>query len=171
MAAQDAKTVEDWRITVIVSSSLQDHEVVVSLRSQCHKIRVSQSVQRDSIIFPLSGIAFLLANAQEAPGSEREEFFDKIQQFASTHRNSFMVIVSALHGPEEWDLMHDIQLRFLGSNLKVIPAHNSMETVKSILTIAKATCKPHLETIQEKLLEAKISIAENSPVWTALNEM
>ncbi|XP_069823776.1 protein SPO16 homolog isoform X2 [Dendropsophus ebraccatus] len=119
-----------------------------------------------------AGTAFLLVNTQEARGGEdRETFFDKIQQFSSTHRNSFIVMVAALHGPEEWDLMRNIQLRFLGSNLKVIPAHNSAETVKSVLTIVKATCKPHCETIEEKLLQAKVYIAENSPAWKALDEM
>ncbi|XP_069823777.1 protein SPO16 homolog isoform X3 [Dendropsophus ebraccatus] len=172
MASQDTAAPGDWSTTVIVSSSLQDHEVIASLRNQRHKIRVSNSVQTDSIIFPLSGTAFLLVNTQEARGGEdRETFFDKIQQFSSTHRNSFIVMVAALHGPEEWDLMRNIQLRFLGSNLKVIPAHNSAETVKSVLTIVKATCKPHCETIEEKLLQAKVYIAENSPAWKALDEM
>ncbi|XP_040264673.1 protein SPO16 homolog [Bufo bufo] len=171
MAAQDAKLAEDWSTTVIVSSTLQDHEVIATLRNQQHKIRFSKSLLAGSIIFPLSGIAFLLANAQEALGSQREDAFDKIQQFTSIHRNSFLVLVAALHGPEERDLMFSIQLRFLGSNLKIIPAHNSVETVKSILTIAKATSKPHLESIRDRLLQAKMHIAENSPVWKTLDEL
>ncbi|KAG9483162.1 hypothetical protein GDO78_009224 [Eleutherodactylus coqui] len=139
MAAQDAKPDDDWSTTVIVSSSLQDHEVIACLQNQQHKIRFSESVLTGSIIFPLSGVAFLLANAQEVLGTRREAIFDIIQQFTSIHRNSFLVIVAALHGPEEWDFIFSIQLRFLGSNLKVIPTHNSVETVKSILTIAKVS--------------------------------
>ncbi|XP_073501344.1 protein SPO16 homolog [Phyllobates terribilis] len=171
MASQDAKPAEDWSTTVIVSNSLQDHEVITSLQNQQHKIRFSESVLTGSIIFPLSGIAFLLANAQEILGSEREAVFEQIQEFTSIHRNSFLVIVAALHGLEERDLMFSIQLRFLGSNLKIIPAHNSMETVKSILMIAKASCKPHLENILDRLLQAAIYIAENSPVWKTLAEI
>ncbi|XP_077134280.1 protein SPO16 homolog isoform X1 [Ranitomeya variabilis] len=168
MAPPDAKLAEDWSTTVIVSNSLQEHEVIMSLRNQQHKIRFSESVLTGSIIFPLSGIAFLLADAQEILGSEREAVFEQIQEFTSIHRNSFLVIVAALHGQEERDLMFSIQLRFLGSNLKIIPAHNSMETVKSILTIAKATCKPHIESILDRLLQATVYIAENSPLWETL---
>ncbi|XP_075689333.1 protein SPO16 homolog isoform X2 [Rhinoderma darwinii] len=170
MATPDVKMAKDWSTTVIVSSSLQDHEVIASLRNQQHKIRFSASVLTGSIIFPLSGIAFLLANAEEVLGTQKEAVFDKIETFTSIHRNSFLVMVAALHGPEEFALMFSIQLRFLGSNLKVIPTHNSVETVKSVLTIAKATCKPHLESIRDRLLQAKMYIVENSPVWKTLDE-
>lgn len=61
--------------------------------------------------FLCQGIAFLLANAQELFDAPGEMVYDKIQQFISVHRNSFLVIVAALHGPEEWDLMFSIQLR------------------------------------------------------------
>ncbi|XP_071983233.1 protein SPO16 homolog isoform X2 [Engystomops pustulosus] len=171
MGSQDANLAKDWSTTVIVSSNVQMQDVIASLRNQKHKIRVSESVITGSIIFPLSGIAFLLANAQEALGSERESFFDIIQQFISIHRNSFLVIVAALHGEEERDLMFSIQLRFLGSNLKIIPAHNSMEAVKSILTIAKASCKPYLESIRDRLLQAKMHIIENSQVFETLRKI
>ncbi|CAJ0920211.1 unnamed protein product [Ranitomeya imitator] len=57
------------------------------------------------------GIAFLLADTQEILGSEREAVFEQIQEFTSIHRNSFLVIVAALHGQEERDLMFSIQLR------------------------------------------------------------
>ncbi|XP_077134282.1 protein SPO16 homolog isoform X2 [Ranitomeya variabilis] len=116
MAPPDAKLAEDWSTTVIVSNSLQEHEVIMSLRNQQHKIRFSESVLTGSIIFPLSGIAFLLADAQEILGSEREAVFEQIQEFTSIHRNSFLVIVAALHGQEERDLMFSIQLR-LPANL------------------------------------------------------
>ncbi|PIO32513.1 hypothetical protein AB205_0037380 [Aquarana catesbeiana] len=124
-----------------------------------------------SSTFINSGIAFLLANAQELFDTTKEMVYDRIQQFISVHRNSFLVIVAALHGPEEWDLMFSIQLRFLGSNLRIIPAHNNADVVKSMLTVVKATCKPHIENILDRLLQAKMHIVENSPAWKTLNQM
>ncbi|XP_063794820.1 protein SPO16 homolog [Pseudophryne corroboree] len=171
MANPAAKKTEAWSTTVIVSNTLQDHEVTASLLNQQHKVRFSESVQSGCVIFPLSGIAFLLASTQELLGMQRETVFVRIQQFISVHRNSFLVIVAALHGPEEWDLMFRIQLRFLGSNLRIIPAHNSADIVKSILTIAKVTCKPYLDDIRDRLLQAKAHIVENSPVWKTLDQM
>ncbi|XP_072275987.1 protein SPO16 homolog [Pyxicephalus adspersus] len=171
MAAQSIKKTEIWSTTVIMSNKLKDHEVATSLQSQQHKVRFSESVQSGSIIFPLSGIAFLLANAEELFNTPIEAVHDMIQQFISVHRNSFLVIVAALHGLEEKDLMFRIQLRFLGSNLRIIPAHNSADAVKSMLTVAKATCKPHIENILDKLLQAKMHIVENSPVWKKLDQM
>ncbi|KAM3915013.1 protein SPO16 homolog [Leptodactylus fuscus] len=171
MVTQEATLTESWSTTVITSRSLQDHEVIASLRNQQHKIRVSDAVLPGSIIFPLCGIAFLLETTEEVLGSEREVVFDRIQQFTSIHRNSFLLIVAALHGPEEWDLMLSIQDRFLGSNLKIIPTHNSVEMVKRILTIAKATSKLHIETIRDRLIQAKDYIVANSPVWKILDEI
>ncbi|XP_018420586.1 PREDICTED: uncharacterized protein C1orf146 homolog [Nanorana parkeri] len=171
MATQGTEQTETWITTVIMSSILKDHEVATSLQSQQHKVRFSESVQSGSVIFPLSGIAFLLANAQELFDTPGEVVHDRIQKFISVHRNSFLVIVAALHGPEEWDLMFRIQLRFLGSNLRIIPAHNNADVVKSMLTVTKATCKPHIENILDKLLQAKMYIVENSPVWKTLEQI
>ncbi|XP_075038484.1 protein SPO16 homolog [Mixophyes fleayi] len=171
MANPAAKKTKGWSTTVILSNSLQEHEVTASLLNQQHKLRFSESVQSGCVIFPLSGIAFLLASTQELFGLQRETLFARIQQFITVHRNSFLVLVAALYGSEEWDLMFDIQLRFLGSNLRIIPAHNSADVVKRILTIAKVTCKPCLENIRDRLLQAKSYIVENSPVWKTLDQV
>ncbi|XP_075471657.1 protein SPO16 homolog isoform X2 [Ascaphus truei] len=122
---------ETWSTTVI------GHDVATSLQSQHHKVRYSESVESGSIIFSLSGVAFLLANAQDLFVTSREALFDRVEKFISVHRNCFLVIAAALHGPNEWNLMFNIQQRFLGSNLRIIPVHNSADTVKMILTIAK----------------------------------
>ncbi|KAM9324766.1 protein SPO16 homolog [Gastrophryne carolinensis] len=171
MAGQGSNETETWRTTIIMSNMLKDHEVTTSLQSQQHKVRFSESIQSGLIIFPLSGIAFFLANAQDLINTPKDIVHDRIQQFISVHRNSFLIIVAALHGPEEWDLMFSIQMRFLGSNLRIIPAHNGGEAVKSMLTVAKATCKPHAENIWERLLKAKIHMVQNSLVWKTLDKM
>ncbi|XP_068098715.1 protein SPO16 homolog [Hyperolius riggenbachi] len=171
MAAQSVQETDCWSTTVILSNTLKDHEIATALQSQQHKIRFSETVLSASVIFPLSGIAFLLVNSQELFNTPRETLDDKIKRFISVHRNSFLAIVADFHGPEEWHLMFNIQLRFLGSNLQIIPAHNGADVVKSMLTVAKATCKPHIENIQERLCQAKMRITENSPVWKTLEQI
>eukprot|EP00079_Xenopus_tropicalis_P016021 XP_004914331.1 PREDICTED: uncharacterized protein C1orf146 homolog [Xenopus tropicalis] len=171
MAEGSTREPAKWTTTVIVSTALQGNEVAASLQREHHKVRFSQSVESGSIIFPLSGIAFLLANAQELFTSSQETFFPWIGNFISVHRNCFLVLTSALHGSSEWNLMFTIQQRFLGSNLRIIPAHNNAEIVKIMLIIAKATSKPHLETITDRLLKAQSQIIELSPVWQILDSI
>uniref|UniRef100_A0A8C8S3S8 Chromosome 1 open reading frame 146 n=1 Tax=Pelusios castaneus TaxID=367368 RepID=A0A8C8S3S8_9SAUR len=100
-----------------------------------------------------------------------ELFLGRIQKFINVHRNSFLLLSAALHGPKEWDLMFRIQKRFLGSNLRVIPVHNTAETVKLMLTIAKTTSKPHIDNIRYRMLMAKDQITEQSPVWKMLHKI
>ncbi|KAM4722899.1 protein SPO16 homolog [Rhinophrynus dorsalis] len=149
----------------------QGHEVTASLQNQHHKVRLSEFVESGTIIFPLSGIAFLLASAQDLTVASRATLFDRVEKFISVHRNCFLVLTAALHGPEEWNLMFSIQQRFLGSNLRLFPAHNNNDVIKMILTIAKVTCKPHLERVRDRLLGAKSKIIENSPVWKTLDQL
>uniref|UniRef100_A0A8C8EB12 Chromosome 1 open reading frame 146 n=1 Tax=Otus sunia TaxID=257818 RepID=A0A8C8EB12_9STRI len=99
-----------------------------------------------------------------------EQFSERIQKFINIHRNSFLVLSAALHGPEEWNVMFRIQRRFLGSNLRIIPVHNNAETVKLMLTIAKITSKPRVDDIRYKMAMTKAQIIENSPVWKMLQE-
>ncbi|XP_053326235.1 protein SPO16 homolog [Spea bombifrons] len=160
-----------WGTTAIVSTSLRGHEVAATLQSQQHRVRFSDGVDDGSVIFPLSGIAFLLTTAQELIETSRAVVFERIQSFISVHRNGFLVIEAALHESDEWDLMFGIQQRFLGSNLRILPAHNNGDIVKNMLIIAKATSKPHTEIIQDRILKAKTQIVESSPVWEVLDQI
>ncbi|XP_043347179.1 protein SPO16 homolog [Dermochelys coriacea] len=160
-----------WITTVIMSSALQSHEVSASLQSQHNRVRYSDSVENGSMIFSLSGIAFLLADTQDVFKTGGELFLDRTEKFINIHRNSFLLLSAALHGPKEWDLMFRIQKRFLGSNLRVIPVHNTAETVKLMLTIAKITCKPQIDNIRYRMLMAKAQIIDQSPVWKMLHKI
>nr|XP_056700721.1 protein SPO16 homolog [Euleptes europaea] len=170
MAENDGQEKARWITTVIVSSSLQDHEISVSLQNQQHRIRYSDSVETGSIIFSLSGVAFLLADVQDLFLTNGELFFDRIKRFMTIHRNGFLLLSAALHGIKEWDLMFRIQQRFLGSNLRIIPIHNTAEAVKLMLTIAKTTSKPYLDSIRYRMLMARTQIVEQSPVWKMLHQ-
>ncbi|KAM6305743.1 protein SPO16 homolog [Aegotheles albertisi] len=159
-----------WVTTVIMSTALQNHEISTVLQRQQHRVRYSESVETGSLIFSLSGVAFMLADTQDLLATGEEEFFKRIQKFINIHRNSFLVLSAALHGPEEWNVMFRIQRRFLGSNLRIIPVHNTAETVKLMLTIAKITSKPRVDDIRYKMEVTKAQIIENSPVWKMLQE-
>ncbi|KFQ28668.1 Uncharacterized protein C1orf146, partial [Merops nubicus] len=147
-----------------------NHEISTILQRQHHRVRYSESVETGSVIFSLSGVAFLLSDTQDLLMRGEEQFSKRIQKFINIHRNSFLVLSAALHGPEEWNVMFRIQRRFLGSNLRVIPVHNTAETVKLMLTIAKVTSKPQADDARYKMTMTKAQIIENSPVWKMLQE-
>ncbi|KFZ46167.1 Uncharacterized protein C1orf146, partial [Antrostomus carolinensis] len=147
-----------------------NHEISTVLQRQQHRVRYSESVEIGSVIFSVSGVAFLLADTQDLLLNAEEQFFKRIQKFISIHRNSFLVLSAALHGPEEWNVMFQIQRRFLGSNLRIIPIHNTAETVKLMLTIAKVTSKPQADDICYQMATTKAQIIENSPVWKILQD-
>ncbi|EOA96366.1 Uncharacterized protein C1orf146, partial [Anas platyrhynchos] len=147
-----------------------NHEISTVLQRQQHRVRYSESVEIGSVIFSLSGVAFILADTQDVVMRGEEQFLGRVQKFINIHRNSFLVLSAALHGPQEWNIMFRIQRRFLGSNLRIIPAHNTAETVKLMLTIAKMTSKPCADAIRYKMAMTKAHIMENSPVWKMLQE-
>lgn len=51
-------------------------------------------------------------DAKECFMSTEEIFLAKIEKFINIHRNSFLVLSAALHGPKEWKLMFRIQQRY-----------------------------------------------------------
>ncbi|CAG05641.1 unnamed protein product [Tetraodon nigroviridis] len=57
MAKQEEST-SAWKTTIILSTSLQQHDISKTLSSQQHRLRFSHSVQSGAVIFPLSGTAF-----------------------------------------------------------------------------------------------------------------
>ncbi|XP_042190855.1 protein SPO16 homolog [Callorhinchus milii] len=153
------------------SEGLQHHEVVASLSSQRQRIRFSDSVVDGSIIFPLSGVAFIIAEVQDlSNNSAGRKLTEQIERFAHIHRNSFLLLVAALFGSEEWDILYKLQQRFLGGNLRIIPIHNVGDMVKSMVTIAKATCKPHVDSVRDRIAMARAQIIECSPVWEMLRK-
>lgn len=58
------------------------------------------------------GVAFILSDTQDLLMTGEEVFSQRIQKFMSIHRNSFLVLSAALHGPEEWNVMLRIQKRY-----------------------------------------------------------
>ncbi|XP_015725850.1 uncharacterized protein C1orf146 homolog [Coturnix japonica] len=170
MADNSKQEQSKWVTTVIMSAGLQNHEISTILQRQQHRVRYSESVEMGSVIFSLSGVAFILADIQDLLVRGEEQLLERIQKFINIHRNSFLVLSAALHGPQEWNVTFRIQRRFLGSNLRVIPVHNTAETVKLMLTIAKMNSKPRPDDVSQKMAMTKAHIIENSPVWKMLQE-
>ncbi|XP_007533344.2 LOW QUALITY PROTEIN: protein SPO16 homolog [Erinaceus europaeus] len=171
MADSGRKDKIKWTTTIIISSSLKNYEVATALENQNHKIRYSDSVENGSIIFSLSGVAFLLMDSKACITSAEEVFLVKIEKFINTHQNSFLVLSAALHGPEEWKLMFKIQQRFLGSNLRILPVHNTVNAINLMCTIAKINSKPYTDSICYRMRITKSYIIEKSPVWKTLQKI
>ncbi|XP_077440570.1 protein SPO16 homolog [Vanacampus margaritifer] len=158
-----------WTTTIIISTSLQSHETIRMLRAQQHRIRLSDSVECGSFIFPLSGTAFKLVepeNVQDEPG-----LIEQIQKFVQVHRNSFLLLYAPFNGKRQLDMLSLIQQKFFGSNLRILPVRNHSDILKGMLTIAKATSKPHVDRIRHRMALAKTHIVERSPVWDMLKKL
>ncbi|XP_031613709.2 uncharacterized protein C1orf146 [Oreochromis aureus] len=161
-----------WKTTIIVSTSLQSHEIIRMLNAQQHRIRFSDSVHPGAFIFPLSGTAFLMVDPQDLPEpSEESGVFERIKKFVQVHRNCFLLLHSPFKGKKELETLTVIQNRFFGSNLRILPVQNTDEIVKGMLTIAKATSKPHVDSIRDRISLARAHIIESSPVWEMLRDM
>ncbi|KAF5893292.1 uncharacterized protein DAT39_017004 [Clarias magur] len=137
MADNNTETV--WKTTVIVSSSLQNNEISALLSAQQHLVRYSDSIDAGTLVFPLSGVAFLLITLDEFPEKTdcEDEFFQRIEKFIQVHRNSFLLLQTPACGTREQEIVSVVQHRFFGSNLKVLPVISNMDTVTGMMTIAK----------------------------------
>ncbi|XP_007430944.1 uncharacterized protein C1orf146 homolog [Python bivittatus] len=171
MAASCGQEKIRWVTTIILSSSLQHHDISTTLQNQQHRVRYSDSVEDGSIIFSLSGVAFLLADAQDLLLANSKVIFERIKKFMTIHRNGFLLLSAALHGQKEWEMMFRVQQSFLGSNLRIVPVHNTAEAIKLMLTIAKTSSKSYLDNIRYRMLTAKAQIIEQSPVWKMLHHI
>ncbi|XP_061833422.1 protein SPO16 homolog isoform X1 [Nerophis lumbriciformis] len=158
-----------WTTTIIISTSLQSHDTLRMLRAQQHRIRLSDGVERGTFIFPLAGVAFMLVEPQHLPENlEESGLIEQIKKFAQVHRNCFVLLYAPFNGKRETDTLSLIQQSFFGSNPRVLPVRNNTDILKGMLTIAKATSKPHVERIQDHMALARTHILERSPVWDVL---
>ncbi|KAM5321380.1 protein SPO16 homolog [Glossophaga mutica] len=171
MAASAEKEKVKWTTTIIISSSLKSCEVATALENRSHKVRYSNAVESGSIIFSCTGVAFLLMDTKECFMTAEEIFLAKIEKFINIHQNSFLILSAAFHGLEEWKLMFGIQQRFLGSKLRILPVHNTVNAVNLMCTIGKITSKPHIDSICYRMTATKAYIIEHSPVWKTLQKI
>uniref|UniRef100_A0A8C9ZS72 Chromosome 1 open reading frame 146 n=1 Tax=Sander lucioperca TaxID=283035 RepID=A0A8C9ZS72_SANLU len=118
------------------------------------------------------GTAFLLVDPQDLlEHFEESELIKRIKTFVQVHRNSFLLLYAPFNGKKELEILSVIQQRFFGSNLRILPVRNNAEIVKGMLTIAKATSKPHVDSIRDRMSLARAHIIESSPVWEMLRDI
>uniref|UniRef100_A0A8C5E627 Uncharacterized protein n=1 Tax=Gouania willdenowi TaxID=441366 RepID=A0A8C5E627_GOUWI len=118
------------------------------------------------------GTAFLLVKPEDLPEPVgQSELTEKIEKFVQIHRNSFVLLHSPFNGKKELETLALIQRRFFGSNLRVLPVRNTAEMVTGMLMIAKATSRPHVDNIRERMALARAHVMEGSPVWEMLRDL
>ncbi|XP_061634358.1 protein SPO16 homolog isoform X2 [Phyllopteryx taeniolatus] len=139
------------------------------LRAQQHRIRLSDSVECGAFIFPLSGTAFKLVEPENV--QDESVLVEQIQKFVQVHRNSFVLLYAPFNGKRQLDMLSLIQQKFFGTNLRILPVRNNGDVLKGMLTIAKATSKPHVDRIRHRMAVARTRIVERSPVWDMLRKL
>ncbi|KAF0042538.1 hypothetical protein F2P81_006070 [Scophthalmus maximus] len=149
-----------------------NHDANRVLMTQQHRVRFSDTVDPGAFIFPLSGTAFLLIDLHDMPERfEESGLIERITKFMQVHRNSFLLLHAPFNGKRELEILSWIQCRFFGGNLRILPVRNNAEVVKGMLTIAKATSKPHVDNIRDRMSLAQAHIVESSPVWEMLRDI
>ncbi|CAG5861670.1 unnamed protein product [Menidia menidia] len=142
------------------------------LSAQQHRIRFSDSVESGAFVFPLSGTAFFLVDPHDLLENFKESgVIDRLQKFVQVHRSCFLLLHAPFNGKNEMQALTMIQNRFFRSNLRILPVRNHAETVKGMLTIAKATSKPYVDSIRDRVSLARVHIIETSPVWEMLRNI
>uniref|UniRef100_A0A8C4QRV7 Uncharacterized protein n=1 Tax=Eptatretus burgeri TaxID=7764 RepID=A0A8C4QRV7_EPTBU len=152
---------EVQHVTAIVSSSLQDQAVLHRLKENGVRVRLSSSVSRKAVIFPVSGVAFRLVSerdlsAQPVPVDEDvlsigEDLISELKSFASVHRHAFLLVL--VSGMFNLRMYHKLNLIFLQSNLNLIPVANGEAAVKSLLTVAKVCKQPQADLVRQHLMD------------------
>ncbi|XP_071943503.1 protein SPO16 homolog [Antedon mediterranea] len=136
---------------VIINTSLADCDIFRCLQKQ-YKVRLSESTPKDTCIFPLSTVTFLLIRADDAstitqqPNSGQQvdlllQMIGRLKQLQSGHQNCYLILSSALHEQRELSIMFALQNSVFASKMKILPSHSDSETAKIMAMIAKAKGK------------------------------
>ncbi|XP_077463375.1 protein SPO16 homolog isoform X2 [Stigmatopora argus] len=165
--ATNAET--NWKTTIIINTSLQSHETIKLLHAQQHKIRLSDSVELDSFVFPQSGTAFKLVQPEKV--SDLSIMEEQIQKFLALHQNSFVLFYTPFPGETQLKMLSLIQERFFGRNLYILPVRNNCEIINGMLTIAKATTKPYVDRVQSRMASIRSQILDIRPVLEMLKKL
>nr|XP_032822749.1 uncharacterized protein C1orf146 homolog isoform X2 [Petromyzon marinus]XP_032822750.1 uncharacterized protein C1orf146 homolog isoform X2 [Petromyzon marinus] len=156
---------------VIVSSSLKEHELIRKLVECKMKVRYSDSVGPGVVILSRSGVAFKLVTVEEMSEGMKSPVLLEIKKFSSVHRNSFLLLIASFHGQKEMQSMHHLQLRFLTTNLKIMPVHNIKEVMSVMFTITKMMSKPEADVMKKKMAMVSTMVVNKSPVWHLLQHI
>ncbi|XP_031564665.1 uncharacterized protein C1orf146-like [Actinia tenebrosa] len=162
---------------VIINVSLSNSEVRQILEKD-HKVRVSDTTGEDTIIFPLSSVAFLLLELDRVmvgngKGGESLDLqlIKRLERFHQIHRHCYVIVVSQMMASKQLESLVALQGRFLNLHMGFIPAHNPKEIIDCMISITKVTCKPLSQIIQDRLQNLQSSTLTESVVLHVLSNL
>ncbi|XP_065834918.1 protein SPO16 homolog [Oscarella lobularis] len=145
---------------VVLNSSLSGSQIADILRSQGHRLRVSETTLPHTCIYPQSSVAFMIVPLNELwlkGGTEAQPNLDptilrRIDKFLQLHRQRYILASGSPKGlcTVEQNLLMELQQRLIDDDVATIPVHTARQCVDSMLSIAKATYKPHADLIRER---------------------
>ncbi|XP_046355719.2 protein SPO16 homolog isoform X1 [Haliotis rufescens] len=159
---------------VILHQSLEKSEISRLLRQKNFKIRNSESVTNNSIIFPMSGVAFMILHLKDviSDGCIRAEVWERlawlsvfylaaaaaskstrrisIDKFIQVHRRCYILAEAPCHAEQEQCVFSAIQEKYMTSSLQMIPVHTPAESIQAMLNISKSLCKPMGEVVTRR---------------------
>ncbi|KAL5011175.1 hypothetical protein ScPMuIL_013480 [Solemya velum] len=117
------------------------------------RVRVSNSVLPNSVIFPVAGVAFIVLIPPSPithykPNTSKLDtgLQQNIDKFIQIHRHCY-VLVPSKYGPEMFSL---VQESFLHTKLQVLPVNSPEDAVKAMSDISKLLCKPVVNVMYER---------------------
>ncbi|KAL4229525.1 hypothetical protein ACF0H5_012565 [Mactra antiquata] len=149
------------------------------LQENQQKVRFSGNIIPGSIIFPLSGIAFMLVPLTETVkkhGEQQtfklvEEFTERVDNFLQIHRKCYLLCQATLHGQMEQTIFAMIQKKYLSTRLNMLIVHNVGEAVKTMFTIAEGLCKPKMTETYTRIQSSVKEHSEQDSVSLALQQI
>lgn len=141
---------------VILNQSLQGSAWDKVLRQNRMKIRGSNCTIENSVIFPKSGVAFLVISLSSCTIGQFDIKHDVLQlteKFTQLHARGYALMLASLHSEREMRICSEIQTKFLNTKLQMIAIHSVDEGIQAMINIAKVLCKPTSDVMFSRLDE------------------
>ncbi|CAC5385163.1 unnamed protein product [Mytilus coruscus] len=125
---------------VILNQSLQGSAWDKVLRQNRMKIRGSNCTIENSVIFPKSGVAFLVISLSSCTIGQFDIKHDVLQlteKFTQLHARGYALMLASLHSEREMRICSEIQTKFLDTKLQMIAIHSVDEGIQAMINIAK----------------------------------
>ncbi|XP_063423346.1 protein SPO16 homolog [Mytilus trossulus] len=159
---------------VILNQSLQGSGWDKVLRQHRMKIRGSNSTIENSVIFPKSGVAFLvipLSSCTIGQFDIKHEVLQLTEKFTQLHARGYALMLASLHSEREMRICSEIQTKFLETKLQMIAIHNVDEGIQAMINIAKVLCKPTSDVMFRRLDELAHHFSIDDTTKSALEQL
>ncbi|KAL3837469.1 hypothetical protein ACJMK2_022823 [Sinanodonta woodiana] len=141
---------------VILHQNMTDPDYAKILTTYSYSVRESESIIPDTVIFPLSRVAFLIVPLNSCLSGSgqldiKEDLVQRIDKFIQVHRNRYILCQASTFAEQECQAFSFIQQQYLKNRLQLLPCHNAEEGVKAMITIAKLLCRPTCQEMNSRL--------------------